>query len=73
MIKPMENKKYSWDPAQTFTLTGNEFGLVLHSLKAVLDTPEAQKILLAAEASKVIEKYLEKGVKEGTVQEVKDL
>ena len=39
------DKKYTWGPEDHFTLTGNEFGLILNSLRAVLGTPEASNCL----------------------------
>jgi hypothetical protein len=66
------NKKYSWGPDDVFELTGNEFGLILNTLRQVLSTPEAQKILMADKANEAIEKAMAKGVEKGVVKEVTD-
>ena len=66
------NKKYTWTPNDQFTLTGSEFGLVLNSLRAVVNTPEAARILLANEASQALESALAKAVEADIVKEVVD-
>ena len=37
------NKKYSWKPEDTFTLTGQEFGLFLNITRDYLQSEEAAK------------------------------
>lgn len=63
------NKKYTWTPEDQFTISGGEFGLILNTLRAVLNTPEAARILLANEANKVVEATLAKAVEDGIVVE----
>lgn len=63
------NKKYTWTPDDQFTLNGGEFGVILNALRAILNTPEAAKILIANEANNVIEKSLAKAVESGVVKE----
>jgi len=63
------NKKYSWTPEDSFTLTGGEFGLVLNALRAILNTPEASRILVANQANNVIESALTRAVEEGVAKE----
>ena len=63
------NKKYTWTPEDQFTISGSEFGLILNTLRAVLNTPEAARILLANEANNVIEATLAKAVEAGIVVE----
>lgn len=62
-------KKYRWEPGSNFLLTGEEFGLILNSLRAILNTPEAQKILLAEKASHSIDKALSRAIEVGIVKE----
>jgi hypothetical protein len=64
------SKKYTWTPEDQFTLSGAEFGLVLNTLRAILNTPEAAKILLANQANEVVESTLAKAVESGVVKEV---
>jgi hypothetical protein len=69
--KPMydPNKKYSWTPEDTFTLAGGEFGVILNALRAILNTPEAAKILVASQANMAIEGALARAVEAGAVKE----
>ena len=64
------NKKYTWGPEDHFTLTGNEFALILNSLRAVLGTPEASRVMLAHQANEIIEKMVERAVNDGVAIEV---
>jgi hypothetical protein len=63
------NKKYSWTPEDSFTLSGGEFGVILNTLRAILSTPEASKILLANQANTIVEATLAKAVEDGVVKE----
>ena len=59
--------KYGWEKETKFELSGNEFGLLLNTLRTVLQTPEAQKILILNEANKTIEEVLSRNVESGVV------
>lgn len=63
------NKKYSWTPDDQFTLNGGEFGLLLNTLRSILNTQEAARILLANEANNIIEGKLAQAVEAGVVKE----
>ena len=64
------NKKYTWAIDSEFTLSGNDFGILLNSLRAILSTEEAQRILLADKASQIMEATLAEAVQSGSVVEV---
>ena len=64
------NKKYTWGINSQFTLSGNDFGILLNSLRAILSTEEAQRVLLADKASQVMKATLAKAVENGDVVEV---
>jgi hypothetical protein len=64
------NKKYTWEIDSEFTLSGNDFGILLNSLRAILSTEEAQRVLLAEKASQIMEATLAKAVESGSVVEV---
>lgn len=66
------NKKYTWSPEDVFTLNGQEFGLVLNTIRAILSTEEATKILLANQTNLVIEKILANSVETGVVKEAQE-
>ena len=63
------NKKYTWSPEDKFELSGRDFGLILNTLRAILNTEEAAKILLAQQANAAIEAVLAKGVEADFVKE----
>ena len=64
------NKKYTWAIDSEFVLSGNDFGILLNSLRAILSTEEAQRILLADKASQIMEATLAHAVENGAVVEV---
>ncbi len=66
------NKKYSWTPEDSFTLSGGEFGLVLNALRSILNTAEASRVLIANEANKIIESALQRAVENGIAKESED-
>jgi hypothetical protein len=63
------NKRYSWTPQDQFVMSGSEFGLMLNTFRAILNTPEAAKILMADQANRVVESVLAKAVESGQVKE----
>ena len=63
------NKSYKWQPTDTFELNGADFALILNTIRAIVSTEDAQKIILANEANKVAEAILGKGVEAGFVVE----
>ena len=71
-IKYDPNKRYTWTPKDEFVLTGNQFGLMLNSLRGILSTKEAGKILLADKANNELEAVMAKAVEAGVVKEVPD-
>jgi hypothetical protein len=66
------NKRYTWTPDDSFILSGGEFGLILNALRAVLNTPEAARILIANEANKIVENTLQRAVENGIAKEAED-
>jgi hypothetical protein len=53
-----------------FVLDGGDFGMLLNAMRAVINTKEAQTILLAKQAGDVLEETLAAGVESGLVVEV---
>jgi hypothetical protein len=64
------SKKYTWTPQDEFVITGEQFGLILNSLRSVISTPEASRILLGVEANDTLEKVMARAVESGVVKEV---
>jgi len=63
-------KKYTWEKNSQFVLDGEQFGMLLNALRAVVNTKEAQTILLAKQAGDVLEDTLAVAVEVGIVIEV---
>lgn len=63
-------KRYTWGPEDQFVLNGNEFGLILNSIRAVLGTPEASRILQANQANNIIEQMVQRAVESGVAKEL---
>ena len=66
------NKRYNWTPDDSFILSGGEFGLILNALRAVLNTQEAARILIANEANKIVEGALQRAVENGIAKEAEE-
>ena len=64
------NKKYSWGPEDRFEITGRDLGLILNSLRAILNTEQAAQILLAARASDAIENIMAHYVEMNIIKEI---
>jgi hypothetical protein len=63
------NKAYTWGPDTKFVLSGQDFSLILHTLRGILSTKEATNVILAYEANKKIEGIMATAVAEGKVVE----
>jgi hypothetical protein len=63
-------KKYTWEKNSQFVLDGEQFGMLLNALRAVINTKEAQTILLAKQAGDVLEDTLAAAVEVGVVVEI---
>ena len=66
------NKKYKWTPEDPFIFSGNEFGVLLNALRAILSTPDAQRVLLADKANEIVENALARAVEAGVVKEAQE-
>ena len=64
------NKKYTWGTDVKFVLDGGDFGMILNAMRAVINTKEAQTILLAKKAGDALEDVLVAAVEAGVVVEV---
>ncbi len=63
------NKKYTWDVNTEFVLNGGQFGLILNTLRSVVSSDEAIKILMADKACKEIENIMAQNVATGNIKE----
>ena len=64
------NAKYTWTPEDTFTLTGQEFGLILNTVRAYLSSEEAARFQLMIQANQVIERIMVSSVEADIIKEV---
>jgi len=64
--------KYNWKQTDVFYVSGNEFGILINALRAVLSTKEAQTILLAERANEVVETTLARAVEAGIAVKMTD-
>lgn len=63
------SKRYTWTPEDTFTLTGQEFGLILNTVRSYLSSEEAARFQLMMQANEVIEKLMIQGVEADIIKE----
>ncbi len=63
------NKRYTWTPEDKFELNGAQFGLILNTLRSILNTEEAAKIILAQQANAAIEAVMAAAVEADIVKE----
>jgi hypothetical protein len=66
------SKKYTWSNDTKFTLSGNEFGVLLNTVRALLSTREAQVVLMASQASDALDMIMADQVAKGNVVEVQE-
>jgi hypothetical protein len=62
-------KRYSWNPEDTFTLSGKEFGLLLNTVRAYLASEEAARFQLMIQSNHAIEEILKRAVESDIVVE----
>ena len=63
------NAKYTWTPEDTFTLSGQEFGLILNTVRAYLSSEEAARFQLMIQTNQVIEKIMKEAVENDVIKE----
>lgn len=66
------NTPYQWKDDAQFTLNGKEFELLINTVRAILTTPESQKVLLLAQVNNVLENLLAKEIQSGQVFQVEE-
>lgn len=63
-------KKYTWAPEDTFTISGQDFGLILNTVRSYLSSEEAARFQLMIKTNDVIEKLMIAGVEADVIKEV---
>jgi len=64
------SKKYQWTPETTFTMNGQEFAMMLNTLRGLLSTEFVQLILSTPAVSESMEKLLKEAVEDGRAFEI---
>lgn len=64
------NKMYNWEPNSVFELDGKQFGTILNGLRAVMASPEAQRILSIARANDAVEEVMASATEKGIIKEI---
>jgi hypothetical protein len=67
------NAKYTWTPEDTFTLSGQDFGLILNTVRAYLSSEEAARFQLMIQTNQVIEKIMKEAVENDVIKEVEEV
>ena len=63
-------KRYTWTPEDTFTISGQDFGLFLNTVRSYLSSEEAARFQLMVKANEVIERIMVSGVEADIIKEV---
>jgi len=63
-------KWYTWTPEDKFTLTGQQFGLILNTVRSYLSSEEAARFQLMVQTNQVIEELMIQGVEADIIKEV---
>ena len=63
-------KRYTWTPEDTFTISGQDFGLFLNTVRSYLSSEEAARFQLMVQTNKVVEELMIQGVESDTIKEV---
>ena len=63
-------KRYTWTPEDVFEISGQDFGLILNTVRAYLSSEEAARFQLMMKANEVIEKLMIAGVESDVIKEV---
>lgn len=66
------SKKYKWTPDTMFTMNGQEFAVMLNTLRGILSTDLAQSLFSAQNASESMENLLKSAVEDGRAIEIED-
>jgi len=66
------NKGYQWEPEDTFIISGEEYSVILGTLRSILGTKEANTIFLAQRASEALQRALVTSVENGIAKEMKE-
>ena len=64
------NKSYQWKPTDVFQFNGVEYSLLANALRTLLNSEEAQKVMMYQDMYKLVEEKLKNAVEGGTAIEL---
>jgi len=67
------NKRYTWTPEDKFELTGQEFGLILNTVRTYLMSEDAARYNLMLQTNEVIENLMAKAVESDVIKEASEM
>lgn len=62
-----KNAPYVWKGDEKFEVTGQQFELLINTVRAHLSSPEAQKVMLFMQANDALNSIMEEGIKTGKI------
>jgi hypothetical protein len=65
--------KYTWTKEDKFEMTGEQFGMILNSMRAIYSTGLVDAMMMIAEANGAIEAVMAEAVKNDIVKEVPEV
>lgn len=68
MSKYDPTKRYFWEKSQIFQFTGEEYAVLLNSIRSMLSTPEAQRIIGLYKAHEILDNILKNAVENDLVK-----
>lgn len=71
MAKYDPSKQYRWEEEDSFTMRGDQFGLILNAFRTYLSKKESAETMLIIKAEAAMTEVLAKGVEDGFVHEMK--
>ena len=67
------NLRYTWTPEDVFEISGQDFGLILNTVRAYLSSEEAARFQLMIQTNQVIEKIMKEAVENDVIKEVEEV
>jgi hypothetical protein len=64
------NKPYQWKPTDIFEFNGVEYSLLANALRTLLNSEEAQKVMMYQDMYKLVEQKLKDAVETGKAVEL---
>lgn len=63
-------KQYTWKADDKFELSGQDFGLIINTIKSLINTEEAKKYQLLFKVNELLENSVKESVENNIAQEI---